>query len=1294
MNRLLVVLIFALLGQTNSIIFAQRTQSVVLDWQTSEFIEDDNSYIYDYIKDHKLNVFGLAEYTKVVPSRSQIGYIEKAVLNSYNSIPASSREVKIITDYGIELKEFPELDSKTSNSRGQKYLVLALFPFYKEGNTIRKVSDFTYSVSQLSDPSPMNQSRATVYPPNSVLRDGTGDWYKIAVQNSGIFKIDKNLLEEMGIDVSSINPQHINIFGNATPMLPISNSVNRPNDLEKNSIFVFGESDGVFNDNDYILFYGQGSTTWEYSVGYGFRHQKNLYDDYTYYYLNINPSETALRITDEAEIVAASDFSVTEYNDYDFYEEDLENQTKGGKNWYGEKFDYILSYDFLFSFADLILTDSIKINMVYCASEGSLGSTMETRINGSLVDQSSVIIGGNSSYRRNFTEFYYVPSSSTLNMNLTLDRTNPVLKTWLDYIELNVKKNLVYTPGATQVSFRNADIVGNGLTLGEYTVTNAFNAQVWNITDPKHPTNVFVNQVGNNAVFKSYNDSLKEFVCFRGVPGQKPIFIEQVEHQDLHALSQADYIIIYHPLFEEQAIRLGELHVNTGKSVHVVNVEHLYEEFSCGIPDPTSIKSFLKMFYDRAGGDPNLVPDNVLLFGDGSYDPKDRIVNNTNFIPAYEKTTSPNSESTISNMAIEDYFVILDDNESDAPADLVDMGIGRLVVRNVEEATICVDKIQHYLENGSNLFNSDNVTCSADGGTSTYGEWRNYITLMADNQHSDHFVKQQEIDVYNPLSANYPDFNFDKLYIDAFPLEVTTGGYRSPDLVQRLNERVKKGTLIASYCGHGGELGLASERIVTIPQIEAWDNINKLMLFVSATCEFTRFDDPSRYSAGEVMSLSSSGGAITLFTTTRPVTFSNNDLLNRNLMSLVLTRDANGAPLTFGEIMSQTKVLSAGGSDNYRAFATIGDPALRLAIPEFKVVADSINGVLISSGNADTLKALKEITISGHVENTMGVKQTFYNGVVFPTILDKTKTISTLGQTTEDSQYAFDVQNNILYKGAATVTNGDFSMTFIVPKDINYNFGYGKISFYADNDSIDNQGYDTTIVVGGIDTSAVDDNDGPQIELYLNDENFVNGGVTDESPVLVASIFDVSGINTVGNGIGHDITVVLDEDTQNPIVVNDFYTSDLDTYQSGKVNYPISNLEEGNHSVTFKVWDVHNNSSDARIDFVVANAESLTLNHVLNYPNPFSTHTEFYFEHNQHCQFLETQIQIFSVSGKLVKTINQMVRTEGYRTEGIPWDGRDDFGDVIGKGVYIYRVSVVSPDGEKVEKFEKLVILN
>jgi hypothetical protein len=358
-----------------------------------------------------------------------------------------------------------------------------------------------------------------------------------------------------------------------------------------------------------------------------------------------------------------------------------------------------------------------------------------------------------------------------------------------------------------------------------------------------------------------------------------------------------------------------------------------------------------------------------------------------------------------------------------------------------------------------------------------------------------------------------------------------------------------------------------------------------------------------------------------------------------------------------------------------------------------RVVTDSING-LSPAVEVDTIRALSKVTIKGHLEDFEGNILNGFNGLVYPSVFDKPKEQKTLGNDGSASPIIdFYIQTNKLYRGKASVKNGYFEFTFIVPKDINYSFDFGKVSYYAENGVTDAGGEEQRVYVGGLDPNGLNDSQGPQIELFLNDENFVNGGISDETPILVARLFDENGINAVGNGIGHDLTAVLDGETGKPYVLNDYYSADVDSYQSGEIRYNFSELEPGEHTLTVKVWDVNNNSSEASIDFVVKAKEKLTLDHVLNYPNPFTTHTEFFFEHNQVCNELETQIQIFTVSGRLVRTLNQLVHTEGFRTEGIVWDGLDDFGDQLAKGVYVYRVKVKAPDGTSDEKLEKLVIL-
>ena len=498
--------------------------------------------------------------------------------------------------------------------------------------------------------------------------------------------------------------------------------------------------------------------------------------------------------------------------------------------------------------------------------------------------------------------------------------------------------------------------------------------------------------------------------------------------------------------------------------------------------------------------------------------------------------------------------------------------------------------------------------------------------------------------------------------------------------------------MIVNYTGHGGEVGWAHERILTMDEINNWTNRYGLPLFFTATCEFSRWDDPGRTSGGEVVFLNPDGGGIGLLTTVRLVYAHANKLLAVSFYENVFKK-VNGEMPRIGDIYKVVKNLNASAT-NTRSFTLLGDPGLRLAYPYYNAVTTSINGLPVSQ--IDTIGALGLVKINGHIEDLSGNKMTQYNGTIYPTIFDKRYDVKTLNNDGEGS-VSFSVQNKKLFKGKASVTNGEFSFEFVVPKDIAYNYGKGKVSYYGENQLIDANGFSDKFIVGGTDPNAEADELGPDIQLYMNDYTFVYGGITDENPLFIAKVFDDHGINMAGTGIGHDISVVIDDKTSEPISLNDYYSAAVNSYKNGEVRYPFEDLSPGPHKLTFKAWDVYNNSSEAVLEFVVQEYKDLTLAKVLNYPNPFTTNTSFWFEHNQPNTVLDVKIQIFTISGKVVKTIDNVILTEGYSqnlNNPISWDGLDQYGDKLAKGVYIYKLQVRSRrNGTSAEKIEKLVIL-
>ncbi|MBM3160164.1 MAG: type IX secretion system sortase PorU [Bacteroidetes bacterium] len=1201
-------------------------------------------------------------------------------LMSTNFEKASAQDILYLGSLGFQLADSIDVSYGIRKDRGEANFVVSVFPFFKLAGEVHKITELDFSFGQRDE-----QSISKDFVQESVLREGSGTWIKIGVQKDGIYKIDKTFLNNCGLELSSINPNSIHIFGNGSGQLPELNSIPRKDDLKNNAIYVSGEEDGVFDDSDFILFYGVGPHSW-FSQGMNeFDQKRHLYSDQSFYFINVNsalPPERIQNITTPEPPISTD---VTSYDFRDIYEKDLVNLVSGGQRWYGELFDSELEKTFNFSIPN-IDTSALRIKISLATNSRSTTGTLQQYSILNQVIYESPLPAVGVDYVRSNKVFSMNAPPSTIPFKVKIQRNSPSTLTYLDRILLNTRRKLIFY--GSQMGFRNLTMQAPG-NIAKYIISSfPSGGFVWDVSNVNEPFFITGNNLGNTFSFFTEN-IYKEFIASSGTSYLTPTIIGQISNQNLHALSQPNLLIVSNVQFINQAERLADLHREEGKLVHVVTSEQIYNEFSGGAADPTAIRMMAKMFYDRGLQSNNLIFNSLLLFGDGTYDPKERVANNNNMILTYQME---NSENHIEALVTDDYFGLLDDNESISAIDLMDIGVGRILASDQLQAKQQVDKIEHYIKNGSTIFNAANASCClGSSNENTLGDWRNKFVQIADDEENGYFINFDTEPQYNSVKNQHFEMNCDKLYLDAYPQVVTAGGQRYPDVLNAITDRVQRGALIMNYVGHGGEVGLAEERVVTIPQINSWSNINSQHLFVSATCEFTKFDDPSRVSAGEWLSLNPFGGAIALMTTTRSVYFSVNTSTGQAFFSNVFERDLEGKPLSFGEIMRLTK-NNVGSSNNKRSFTLIGDPALKIGLPRYKVVTDSINGYDPLS-YVDTMKALSKVTVKGHLEDQDGNLMTTFTGKIMPSIYDKVKIQKTLAQDPESPEIAYELQRSIVYKGKATVTNGQFSFTFVVPKDISLTYGKGKISYYAENDLVDANGFDTNFRIGGINPNGINDELGPELLLYMNDYSFVDGSLTDNNPVLILKASDENGINTVGNGIGHDLTAVLDGEESKPIILNDFYSADLDNYQSGEARYQFLNLEPGPHTIQIKAWDVNNNSSTNDIRFVVQNRDEPLLTRVLNYPNPFTTSTSFMFEHNQSCSSLDVQVQIMTVSGKVVKTIQQTLPTEGFRIEGVYWDGLDDFGDQLAKGVYLYRIKVRTPDGITAEKAEKLAIL-
>lgn len=1168
-------------------------------------------------------------------------------------LPLTDNEMTLIKSYGIKVPDELTYAAKAVMSRKQSGVHLEILPFKKDNatNQILKLSSFRI---RFAEQGMSLKSSDKSYAANSVLSQGS--WYKLGITQTGIYQISYNDLVNMGINPATLNPAKIGIYSRGGTLLPEANSAARADDLPENAIDVTGQSDGSFDKGDQILFYAQGPATWQFnSSSQMWEHTSHLYADTICYFLTTDRGTGKWISMKENPAISETD-QVDSYDYYTFYEENNLNLLKSGRQWFSQIFDVIPDRSFSFDIPPLAEGGEIKVRSVTAASS-ALASTFDFAIGTQSwkVPHSPVSTYADSPVASGATGY---KSLQSVNLPLKIDvhytKTSPSGAGYLDLIDVNARCDLRFTGG--QLAFRDSRswITGHD---AEYHVRDAAGkARLWDVTDPTKVAAINANTVGNDLVFRLTSDTLRQFVAFDENNLLKPHFISKIQNQNLHALAGIDMIILAPQAFMTQAIRLATFHANTSDlNVQVLDPVTIYNEFSSGTTDITAIRDFIKMLYDKSST--SGIPKYLLLFGDASYDYKDKIKPNTNFIPSWQ---SPDSFSPISSLVSDDYYGMLDNNEGTSYADLIDLGIGRLPVQTTEEAEKVVDKIIHY-----------SVPSELNSG-----DWQNIITFVADDEDYNEHISQAEQMAQN-IEDNYPDINLDKIYLDSYVQIATPSGNRYPDANKAITQRVEKGCLIINYTGHGGETGLAHEEVLTVSEINNWSNFDNLPVFVTATCEFSRFDDPGRTSAGEMVLTNPKGGGIALFTTTRPTYGNPNFELNRKFYQYALAK-TDSKRLSMGDIIMNSK-RDKGASENGRKYVLLGDPALQIDFPSLNIITSSVNGH-VPDDVADTLKAYMPVTIEGIIADDQGNVVSDFNGTVVPSVFDKSVALKTLAND-GGVVYSFLLRKNLIYKGKVNVVEGKFSFTFIVPKDIAYRYDSGKISYYATDGTRDAAGYYSKIIVGGSSQPEVADNSGPEIRLFMNSEQFQDGGITDPNARLLAKVSDENGINTIGNGIGHDITAVLDGNTSEPFILNDFYQSDINTYKSGYIWFPFSMLSAGEHTLTVKVWDVFNNSSEADIHFVVYASGDFVISNAYNYPNPFRDYTDIVFEHNQQNVEFTIHAEIYTLTGQLVRVIEQTSAQIGSVSSPLRWDGLGEQGRKVTSGIYLYNLKVSTSAG-------------
>lgn len=1107
-----------------------------------------------------------------------------------------------------------------------------------------------------------------------------GQWFKMRIDERGVYKLSYNYLKGAGLNIDNIDPATIKIYGLKGGALPQPLSATRYNDPQEIPIWIEGESDGKFDETDYILFYADDGDSYSYENS-KLVYNHNPYADENYYFITASVPK-GLRIQSQESL--GNDLPpINSYNDFKYFEVEKYNLLASGREWYSDRFDLTTSKDYDFSFGTLLSNSPIKITAKLMA-QSFQESSFDITLNGDLLGNTPIAtvpdfnqkvyrysVKGKES-TASFTSNSSIAADGDMKLGLNFKKAATGQSVgFLNNLLLEVEKPLSFNSGA--FSFRSLKSVEN--TSSTFNIQNASaNILIWDISDHGNPVNLNYSLDGTSAKFGISTSNLREFIAFDNSDANKvPSSIVATSNQNIKEHTDIEFIIVTHPDFYSEAVRLANFRMqNDGISSKVVKINEVYNEFSSGRQDPSAIRNYAKYLYDNG----NL--KYLLLFGRGSYDYKDVINNNINFIPVYE---SRNSLHPLDSYISDDYFGFMEDDEGEWLEEnggnhTMDIGVGRLPATTPAIAKGVVDKIINYSSNPAAI-----------------GDWRNDVVLVADDGDFNlHQRQADELSVF--IDTTFSAFNSNKFYLDAFPQVANAGGESAPAASKALDERIDEGALIVNFTGHGGENGWMQEQVLDIVQIENWDNINKLPLFVTATCEFGRHDDPRRISGGELVVTSAKGGGIAIVSTCRPVSSSSNFALNKAFYEVVYSKQ-NGEYLRLGDIFRITKNASTNLATDFnkvgnRNFSLLGDPSMRLSYPKKNIVITSIND---NVSKQDTLKALSQIKLSGEIRSSTNDLDGQFNGEVSFVIYDKQVKKTTLGN--ENSPFTYMANENAIFRGTSTVSNGKFNLEFIVPKSISYEVGTGKINLYAFdyNGKDDANGSDISLKVGSSENMTTPDVTGPEIALFIGDSLNSNLNQVSHNTFLFAKLSDKSGINISSFGTGNSILAKLDDGEE--FVLNDYYTADINSFKRGTLKFPITYLEKGEHRIVLKAWDTYNNSSEAEINFTVADPNSVVIYDLSNYPNPFNNTTNFRFEHNRSGENIAVKLDIISPIAGTVFSADFNIENSPSIVDLYEWNGENTFGQKLDGGIYVYRVTLRSiRDGAKNQEYKKLILIN
>lgn len=1228
--------------------------------------------------------------------------------------PATPWESRLIRPYDALIGPDFVLRYSPAEFRGTLYPAGSIFPIRRNHATgaYELLTSFrlraTETATATDTDTTANTASSTIGSPAKNSRTASmlsyGPTLRVSVETSGVYRITYADLQREGLLQGAVPSDRIALYGNRAGMLPTLNTADIYDDLTDLPIAMYDGGDGQFDPGDYFLFYGQSPVTWQYTptasaTQPAFTHRQHSYSDRTYYFVGLNHPQAAARITDAPrQNIAEGETELTSFPDYLCYEKDLYNIVSGGQAWYGESFNSSgetisipltltdLSDEPLYTTANGN-TANVQLRAAASGMTSSGRGRLTVRAGSSNGEIDLPSTSGATSRASGLFTDTFRHTGADLPVSLTYRKSGNAMLSYLDYIEINYQRQLRLNRG--ELLFRHPAAIGTAVNFRIANVSAA--TQVWDVTDPYRVRRLPAETGGTSLRLRAGGeDSLQTFLAFDGSVTRSPAFNGLTAAQNLHGLPQTDYIVVTPTEFLAQAEEIARLHrERDGYRTAVATTEQVYNEFGTGTPDPSAIRLFAKMFYDRATQETDR-PKYLLLFGNASYDVKNKLGTRTNLIPTFEVPKAYSDESP----ATDDGFAYLGPNEglgSQQDGDyfsytgIIDIAVGRLPVKTAEEADIAVQKIANY----SNPYYQRLADWEQKAGN--FGDWRQEITFVTDDDFES--VYEYTLDFSKDVAIADPNFNLEKIYADSYIKRSDAVNAAYPEAQAALRRRMNRGAFFVGYIGHSGWDAWGDEKYLTLNDIHQWEPILSYPMMFSSSCTFAYYDQPDKTSGAEEAVLHPDGGAISMIASTRSASVGTIEYVQHDFLIGSLDRRQGQHP-TIGDAFMTCKINNRTRSGT-GIFILLGDPGLKTALPRYNVRTLTLNGKPVTE-TIDTLKAFSHITITGQIEDN-GQRVTDFNGRVQIKIFDKANHLKTLGNAQSRGGFnqvvEYELQNNQLYRGSAEVKDGLFSFSFFVPKDIAYYYGPGKISYYAYSDSNgDAGGAFTDLIVGGFNTDIEPDTTAPTVKLYINKTNFLPGADGGTSPVLYAEISDRYGLNTTGVGIGHDMTLVIDGDYKNAIVVNDLFAYNTGSYTDGTLTYPLS-LPAGEHTIELKAWNIFNISGTGTLNFGVNASDRFKVTALRATPNPSPKDGEvsFYFTHNGVGGIDRYELQVYDLYGRKVAQFEGRESSSyGYSVGPLTWPtGTAD----LQKGVYVVRVVAYNRAGEKSHKETKWVLM-